>query len=283
MGRREKIVHIGQGENPSQSVRMRLARRDKNITLTEMAEQLQYSKSYLSTVENGIALPTLQLLQKYETFLGLEQGALTDDPIHEPVEALSAKDAAVRGRRRSKDCSSIRYQNRLGRCTACSCPRVAGSRHSAQYIGNMDKTKKYSPGASSGSGGIGKTTLASFVTDSIKAQFEFVYWRSLHNAPSATHILRDCLQFLLQAEPTDIPDTLNAQILLLIKCLDKHRCLLVFDNLEAIISNEETSDTTLNDDNGYCSNITRYRRGETSKLSSPHQPRETKGYRPPGS
>jgi transcriptional regulator with XRE-family HTH domain len=46
-----------------------------------------------------------------------------------------------------------------------------------------------------GMGGIGKTTLATKLAEQVKAEFEFVFWRSLRNAPG------ECLQTLRADRP----------------------------------------------------------------------------------
>ncbi|MEZ4664058.1 MAG: hypothetical protein R2911_41525 [Caldilineaceae bacterium] len=43
---------------------------------------------------------------------------------------------------------------------------------------------------------MGKTTLVTSVARALTAECEFVFWRSLLNAPPLTDLLRPCLQFL---------------------------------------------------------------------------------------
>src|SRR6266568_1778863 len=82
-GRRDKEIHIDEAGELPIGVRMRQARRDKNISLTLMAEktalldQHGFSISYLSTVEHGKALPSFKLAEIYEQLLELEKGELT--------------------------------------------------------------------------------------------------------------------------------------------------------------------------------------------------------------
>lgn len=75
---------MGRKDKPSQSGRispiclaMRLARQNKQISLSSMATLLSYSKGYLSWVENGRVQPSLAVLQAYEKALELESGALS--------------------------------------------------------------------------------------------------------------------------------------------------------------------------------------------------------------
>src|SRR5215469_11399938 len=77
MGRKDKVVSLEDSEAHSLGARMRLARQQKGISLTEMSKRLDYTKSHLSAVENGIGRPSKELLGRYELELGLEPGELT--------------------------------------------------------------------------------------------------------------------------------------------------------------------------------------------------------------
>ena len=83
-----------------------------------------------------------------------------------------------------------------------------------------------------GSGGIGKTMLAARMTREMAPAFDFVYWRSLRNAPTPGEWLRGTLQFL---SGEAIPDEDSARLELLIEILREQRCLLVLDNFEALL------------------------------------------------
>jgi WD40 repeat protein len=89
-----------------------------------------------------------------------------------------------------------------------------------------------------GIGGIGKSTLAVKIGLKIQAEFEVVAWRSLQNAPPAEEILNSILQFLLWVlrEEIVIPDSFDGKLTKLIECLINHRCLIILDNLETILS-----------------------------------------------
>lgn len=86
-----------------------------------------------------------------------------------------------------------------------------------------------------GIGGIGKTALAAQLAEQITDQFEYVFWRSLQNAPPLEHILKSCIQFLSNQQPIDLPEDIDGQITVLVEYLQTHRCLLVLDNLETIL------------------------------------------------
>ncbi|MDQ2714437.1 MAG: helix-turn-helix domain-containing protein [Chloroflexota bacterium] len=87
-----------------------------------------------------------------------------------------------------------------------------------------------------GVGGVGKTALASRLVEQVKDSFEYVFWRSLQNAPPLEPILRECIRFLSDQQMVDLPQaTVDAQLLVLIQLLREHRCLLVLDNVESIM------------------------------------------------
>src|SRR5581483_6824718 len=86
-----------------------------------------------------------------------------------------------------------------------------------------------------GLGGIGKTALVAALTNQIKDQFEYVFWRSLINAPALENILQTCIQFISNQNQINLPDSIDDQVTLLIEYLREHRCLLILDNSETIL------------------------------------------------
>lgn len=90
-----------------------------------------------------------------------------------------------------------------------------------------------------GMGGIGKTTLITKVSYSLAANFEFVFWRSLLNAPTLSELITQVLHFVSRQQLTQIPANTSDQISLLLSYLQRHRCLLVFDNVESILEAEK--------------------------------------------
>jgi WD40 repeat protein len=86
-----------------------------------------------------------------------------------------------------------------------------------------------------GMGGIGKTSLVVKLAEQIKDQFDYLFWRDLRNAPPVEDILGDCIKFLSDQQKTDLPESVDGKITLLIEYLRKQRCLLVLDNAEAIL------------------------------------------------
>ena len=81
-----------------------------------------------------------------------------------------------------------------------------------------------------GIGGIGKTSLAAKLSQQIAPAFELVIWRSVRNAPPLSTLLRDLVPFLSQQEETE------ATLTQLMHWLRTHRCLVVLDNVETLLS-----------------------------------------------
>ena len=87
-----------------------------------------------------------------------------------------------------------------------------------------------------GIGGVGKTTFATKVAKQIKKNsFDYVYWRSLQNAPPLESILASFLRFVSNPRRMNLPKDLDEQISLLITSLREHHCLLILDNAESIL------------------------------------------------
>jgi WD40 repeat protein/transcriptional regulator with XRE-family HTH domain len=94
-----------------------------------------------------------------------------------------------------------------------------------------------------GIGGIGKTSLAAHFAERAKNDFDYVFWRSLQNAPPLRAILRSCIHFFSQQQQIDLPESLNEQILLLLTYLRDHRCLIILDNMESLLEKEKHAGT----------------------------------------
>ncbi|WP_197530011.1 NB-ARC domain-containing protein [Gloeobacter violaceus] len=86
-----------------------------------------------------------------------------------------------------------------------------------------------------GMGGIGKTSLSVKLAETVKENFDYVIWRSLRNAPPLQEILVDVFQFvgLTQSSVSyRVPNVKQSQLIDLFR---RHRCLLVFDNVETVM------------------------------------------------
>ncbi len=92
-----------------------------------------------------------------------------------------------------------------------------------------------------GLGGIGKTSLAAKLAHTIKDEFECLIWRSLRNRPAVKPFLMDILDFLNYLPAGQSLQTPSDYISQLLRYLQEHRCLLVFDDVQAILSIGELS------------------------------------------
>ncbi|MGB3509280.1 MAG: NB-ARC domain-containing protein [Microcoleaceae cyanobacterium] len=92
-----------------------------------------------------------------------------------------------------------------------------------------------------GKGGIGKTDLSLHLARDIQDEFEFVIWRSLINSPPITEIITDLIQFISHQQISNLPETIDKQISLLLEYLRNHRCLLILDNVESILASGDAA------------------------------------------
>ncbi|WP_225226248.1 NB-ARC domain-containing protein [Komarekiella delphini-convector] len=90
-----------------------------------------------------------------------------------------------------------------------------------------------------GIGGIGKTSLSVKLSEKIQENFEYVIWRSLHNAPTIESLLISLIQVISQHQEGDLPESVSDKIFRLLTHLQKHRCLLILDNAEIILTSSE--------------------------------------------
>ncbi len=86
-----------------------------------------------------------------------------------------------------------------------------------------------------GMGGIGKTTLSIRFAQDMIPYFDFVFWRSLRNAPPLQELLSDCISTLSEQQYTSSPGSIEKSIVLLIELLRKRHCLLMLDNIETLL------------------------------------------------
>lgn len=90
-----------------------------------------------------------------------------------------------------------------------------------------------------GIGGTGKTALSVKLAEQIQHEFEVVIWRSLHNAPAPLYFFNNLINFLIE-EPIETPQDIHQSIHQLLNYLRQHRCLLVLDNAETILTGADS-------------------------------------------
>ncbi len=90
-----------------------------------------------------------------------------------------------------------------------------------------------------GMGGIGKTTLATKVAHDVAGHYQYVVWYSVRNAPPIDETLADFIRCLSGQQVVELPSGVDRRIRLLLDCLRRNRCLLILDNVEAILRGGE--------------------------------------------
>jgi WD40 repeat protein len=92
-----------------------------------------------------------------------------------------------------------------------------------------------------GMGGIGKTSIATKLAQNLQGNFDFIVWRSLRNAPPLEYILADVIPFISYQQETAFSPAIETQISRLIHYLRSARCLLILDNVEAILKSQSAA------------------------------------------
>ena len=254
MGRKDKIVSTNNNLSNPVGARMRYARQQKGISLTDMARFLMYTKSYLSAVENGTSKPSRQLIEGYERLLELEPGVLTDDNEAVVLEAQYSSESgnrlespvgrsATSGREGMSNTQPLRLIPGRGHSSRGfidwgSAPRVPVFYGRKEELAVLEKsiiTDSCKVVVVYGLGGIGKTAISLKVARHIQGQFEVFFWRSLRDAPKLDTILRDFMGLFFPDEQKELPEHLNDQLALLVECLRKYHCLLMLDNFDSVL------------------------------------------------
>jgi hypothetical protein len=85
-----------------------------------------------------------------------------------------------------------------------------------------------------GLGGIGKTLLATRVARDLAPECDYVFWRSLRDAPAPGEWLAEAIGFLAPTDPNP-SQAESAQVRRLLELLRDASCLLVLDNFETVL------------------------------------------------
>ncbi|CAD5942859.1 NB-ARC domain-containing protein [Planktothrix agardhii 1029] len=92
--------------------------------------------------------------------------------------------------------------------------------------------------AITGISGIGKTSLAVQLVQQIKNQFDYIIWRTIDASHTLDEFQQELIQLFSQSEKLDSPTT-KPKPLSLIKYLQKHRCLIILDDVHNLFSSGE--------------------------------------------
>ena len=81
-----------------------------------------------------------------------------------------------------------------------------------------------------GMGGIGKTSLATKIARDLQGEVDYIFWRSLRNAPPLDTLLTDLVAFLTHQTVID------GSLEVLLEQLRSHHCLIILDNVETVLA-----------------------------------------------
>jgi hypothetical protein len=88
-----------------------------------------------------------------------------------------------------------------------------------------------------GISGIGKTAIALHLLPQIQHQFDYIIWRSLGTSPTLETTLKSLIKFLSNRHETEVPASTDELLSLLMEKLRSHRCLIILDDVQTILSN----------------------------------------------
>lgn len=94
-----------------------------------------------------------------------------------------------------------------------------------------------------GMAGVGKTALSVKLAQQVQDKFEFVIWRSLRTRTPFAAMLSQLLHILSADTEPLVWDGEDDGISQLMECLRTKRCLIIFDNLDAILANHHNKDS----------------------------------------
>jgi len=120
-------------------------------------------------------------------------------------------------------------------------PHLHGRRKEVAQLRHWLLEERYQVVGILGMGGLGKTSLAAHLAQTVAPHFDRIIWRSLLNAPPFAELLQGYLRTLLGEAATSLPTAQADQLRLLLDHLRTTRCLLVLDNLESIMQGGATA------------------------------------------
>ncbi|KAA3664611.1 MAG: hypothetical protein DWQ04_04820 [Chloroflexi bacterium] len=201
---------------------LRRHRKDASLSQKALGHLLDYSDTVVSRVENGEHWP----LQVYiDSLVSLPELALTDTQTELILQLYRrGKRGVVKKRPFLIDWGeapdvSVFY----GREQELQTLQTWVVQDRCRLLGVL------------GMGGMGKTWLTTRLAQNIIHDFDIVLWRSLRNAPMFTEIVSECLQILSDQPPGEQINDAFRLISALLKLLQQKRCLLILDNVEAIL------------------------------------------------
>jgi len=102
-----------------------------------------------------------------------------------------------------------------------------------------------------GIAGIGKTALSVKLAKQLQDRFQFTIWRSLRHAPLLNNLLADWLHFLSDSPTLSLAEGTSQRISQLLDRLRECRCLLILDDVSAILQSEKLAGHYQSEYEGY--------------------------------
>lgn len=90
-----------------------------------------------------------------------------------------------------------------------------------------------------GISGIGKSAIALHLLPQIQHQFDYIIWRSLGTSPTLDTTLKSLIKFLSNLPETELPISTDELLSLLMEKLRSHRCLIILDDAQTILSSQQ--------------------------------------------
>jgi transcriptional regulator with XRE-family HTH domain len=219
----------------SWSQKLRRERKRRGWTQEEVAREIGCDSKTVGRWERGQTFPDLYHWQKLMKLYGktAEELGLMEETLPGDFTSVSRLEQVIEHSDGRRPVEHSSWQEDWGEAPHSNgfCGREKELDEIEQWItGDRCRTA-----AVLGIGGVGKTTFATKAARNLKGEFEYIFWRSLQNAPAVEDLLESCLQFIADQQQADVPTDLDQQISLLITSLRKRRCLLVFDNVESVL------------------------------------------------
>ncbi len=211
MGRKDKQTTADDDGVISLGARLRLARQERKLALTALAERLRYTKGYLSGVENGKIRASHDLLRGYERELGLAPGSF---------EPFAPAERILKG-----------VEPHFWYLPYPRNPFFSGRDEVLTTIATRLEKISVPPRvlALAGLGGIGKTQVANEFAYRYQEQYRGVFWLQAQSEEALTDSLAEISTRLGLIEVDDLQGQSQAVIHWL---RDNQDCLLILDNVE---------------------------------------------------
>jgi hypothetical protein len=128
-------------------------------------------------------------------------------------------------------------------------PHISSLSDRTSELATLEKSiiqEKCNLAAILGISGIGKTALSLHLIQKIQHNFECVIWRSLRHSPPLETTLKNLIQFIANQYPPNpplprggeegfLPSSIPDRLSLLMEYLRKNRCLIILDDVQAIL------------------------------------------------